>query len=273
MRSVRRSDEEIAHSTEVFQSMPEDLEGLVAKLQDADPEARMAAVYRLMSLDDPRAVEHLIPMLQDESVRVRPAAAQALGHYEQVEAVPALLNRLANDPSPRVRSVSAAALHWMDDPSVTQALIAALADQDAFVRSMVCSILGGRRELAAADTIRHMLDDPEWQVRDSAARVLLDFGVADQRIVDAFLALKDVPEAVDTAQMLDEIDLLWKVEDANPEAGEWITEEQMDDDNFTRRDMLDVYRQHLGEEVVPAPSSDPLGDLAERARQLLSQEA
>lgn len=267
MRSERRSDEEVAHTLEVFESMPEDFEGLVAKLQDADSEARMAAVYRLMSLEDTRAVEHLIPLLKDESVRVRPAVAQALGHYEQVEAVPALLDSLANDPSPGVRAASAHALTWIDDSGVTMALISALSDSDSHVRDAACNSLIRKTEEFVAEALLPMLDDPEWSVRDTAARVLLDRGVANQRIVEAFVALKEIPEAVEIAEMLDQMDLVWKVQEANSEASDWISEEQMNDDNYN---ILDVYRQHLGEAVVPVPSSDPLGDLAERARRLLN---
>jgi HEAT repeat protein len=106
---------------------------------DPHPMVRAQAIRALGSSKDPRIVPYLVDGttgktgLKDPVAEVRRDAAQALLMVTSDEAVPALIERLGNDPDEQVRVACARALRHSKDPAAVQALIKALDDRNAAV--------------------------------------------------------------------------------------------------------------------------------------------
>jgi HEAT repeat protein len=253
---------------EICESLPHDLDGLVQKLSDQDPDVRRLAAMRLMSLDDDRAVEPLIRALEDESPHVRASAALAIGHYTPLTAVPALLDHLRHDPYWHARAVCAVALGWIGGDEAINALIPALQDPDRQVRSAAVSVFARNKDRRAIDNLIQLLDDPEWTVRYAVCDAMVMLGVGGEPVVNAILKLRELPEAREFAQMTGASDILMEVFEHHPEGLDWTHEYAMSNPEAAQRDFLDMLRERLGEEAVPRPPDDPLADLADRAHRL-----
>jgi HEAT repeat protein len=76
----------------------------------ASPEVRKLLVDLAGRLDDPAAARLLLIALADDSAHVRAEAALALGDGEHREALRALMDLKASDPSPEVRKAAAQSL-------------------------------------------------------------------------------------------------------------------------------------------------------------------
>jgi HEAT repeat protein len=89
---------------------PEAVPVLGGALGDTDPCVRRVAAIRLGRVDNPAALERLRRSLESPNATEREAAALGLGISEKSDAVPALVQRLEDDESPRVRRAAAWAL-------------------------------------------------------------------------------------------------------------------------------------------------------------------
>lgn len=83
--------------------------GLVEELESTNAGERWSAVQALGETRDERVVAYLIPMLQDEDIFVRMATARIFGDLESVDAVPSLIEALADEEAP-VREASVSSL-------------------------------------------------------------------------------------------------------------------------------------------------------------------
>lgn len=103
-----------AKLTNLSQLSQEELEDVARVWQGIDPERRLQIVQRLndLSEDNPEydfsAV--LIARLKDADPRVRAAAVEGLWEYEQRDLIPTLTDLLRNDEDARVRAAAALAL-------------------------------------------------------------------------------------------------------------------------------------------------------------------
>lgn len=184
MRSEPRSEDEFARIMEILDQLPEDLTGLASKLSDPDHLVRMQAASKMGALDDPAALEPLLKALEDEHVEVRASAALSLGRLGDPRAVPALLDHLANDTGSKARLLSAWAANMIGTEPVTAALESALTDSDPRIRVTACSHFVRKKDMRAVEKIREMLGDPEPVWRSSAADMLIQLGLADERVMD-----------------------------------------------------------------------------------------
>ena len=105
---------------------------LCALLRDPDPDRRWWAGRALAAVATPAARVGLITALTDADSDVRACAAYGLGEARAVEAIPQLVNRLA-DPSAFVSRIVADSLARIGTPAVP-ALIAALESNETLIR-------------------------------------------------------------------------------------------------------------------------------------------
>lgn len=83
---------------------------------------------------------------------------------------------LCFDENPDVRARSASVISYLDDPRGIPALLALLEDHQWFVRLHAVRALGKRRFMSQASRLAQRLTDPNWMVREAAARAFLPFG-------------------------------------------------------------------------------------------------
>lgn len=216
-------------------------EGLAALREVASGEG--AAIPRLHALwgigqaarrsgEKTAAGGSLLPLLRDAVAELRANAARVLGDLRLPDAKPALLAALAEDPSPRVRSLAAIALGRTakaGDGEATSALFAAARANgegrpDIVLRHAILSALSGiavedaaaakagsdsrEERLLAVLVLRRMespalaafLGDGDALVRREAIRAIYDSKALDSGAGEALAALKDgldhLPEAL-----------------------------------------------------------------------------
>lgn len=120
---------------------PEGLDVLIEAMADDDEKIREAAIYGIPLVDDPRGTAALLGAAVHSAARTRAAAVRALGQT-----------------SP--------------EPAVVEALLAGLADADAWVKYYACQSLGRLKVDAACAAIVPLLKDENGQVRIAAVEAL-----------------------------------------------------------------------------------------------------
>jgi hypothetical protein len=114
----------------------------------------------------------IIGMLSDKAVRIRAAAAFALGAQRSPEVVEPLLVALF-DADVNVRFEAASALSRVPDKRAVEPLIEVMADPDHDVRGAACEALGAIGDLRAVPTlVARLMDDRKPGVRGRAAVAL-----------------------------------------------------------------------------------------------------
>ncbi|MHB9038187.1 MAG: HEAT repeat domain-containing protein [Armatimonadota bacterium] len=242
------------------------LEELAKKAKDDNEDVRSIAASRLMNLEDSRAVPFLTELMADPFAKVRGMAALGLGHYKAPESRDILIAHLKQDESRDVRAMCAKSLGWIGD--VDDELVNALDDPDWHVKISAIPTLHDKRKSFPEERILGLLDDPEWQVRYFACCALVDFGIGDERIAKTLLELRNIPEAKEQVDWFAESDV-WMA--ACEKFGDEIPEFDEDAKMESEPDITAILtrlREKHGEEEVPYPSQDPLGDLAARAEEL-----
>lgn len=238
-------------------------EELVEKSTSENTDVRFLAAARIMNSDDepdPRALPVLISLMKDASHRVRTIASLGLGHYEDIQAKAVLIDHLQNDTNAHVRTACVTALSNIG--GTDNELITALSDMDADVRVMAAIALSNISDADSASHLISLLDDPEWNVRYNACLSLLNLGVSNKKIIDTISALRGIPEACEAVVDSADYDVIFKV------SAEFADEWDQLDDEFNGQERVDMLRARHGEEAVPYPSPDPLGDLIERAMKI-----
>lgn len=107
---------------------------LIARLDADDPYIRQEAFLELEMLREPATVPAIRQRLESRNAETRAFSVRALAALEGVKAVPALLERLKRDSSPRVRVSALLALEPLQDPTILPVLIDKLRDRNRDVR-------------------------------------------------------------------------------------------------------------------------------------------
>ncbi len=124
---------------------------LVQALSDEDASVRGEAVEGLILLDDPRALEAILPMLQSGADwRVRKSAAAALGHFGGSDALEALIHALGSDKNVLVRATIAEALGEIGDKRAAGPLEGALHDVETVSHTNAAGLVTVKRDAAEA---------------------------------------------------------------------------------------------------------------------------
>lgn len=169
-------------------------------LGSEDPEVRARVANTLGTIESPRGVDLLVPLVRDDAdAGVREQAAWALGMIESAAAVPALtsatedavdgvreqaawalgmiesadgvdaLLALLGDGNADVRNQAAWGLGMIESSDAVSGLAAAFADETSVeVRSQIIWALGMIEDRESADTIVDALEDPDPGVRKQA---------------------------------------------------------------------------------------------------------
>ena len=178
---------------------PAALEKVMATAQDkaAKPEIRGRAIKLIGRLAGPAVpVEPLVAILQDagEDIRMRCAAADALGRNKSPAAVAPLVAALA-DKSASMRVWAAVALNGSSDPSAIAALVKAIGDENERVRVRAADALASVHDAKVIDPLTKALGDANAEVRAWAAVGLGNF--SDPRVVPSLGdALRDADVGV-----------------------------------------------------------------------------
>ena len=169
-----------------------DTRRLIARLSSRNPETRYQAAGCLGDARETAAVGPLADLLDDPESGVRWKAAEALGKLGS-PAVEPLTESLKNG-NVDVRWMAAVALGDIADPAAIPALVAALNDEDTYVRSRVALALAAIGKPAEAALIAGLSTGNE-RVRWGAALALGRIGGAEA--VEALIgALRDPDEDV-----------------------------------------------------------------------------
>jgi len=144
---------------------------LEAGLDDLDEMVRFWTLGVLSEVPVAAARPRLIGLIKDPLVRIRAAAAFALGAQKVPEVVAPLIAALA-DPDVNVRFEAASALVRVPDERALEPLIKASADLDEDVRSASCEALGAIKDDRARAVLVDRLSDRKAIVRGHAALAL-----------------------------------------------------------------------------------------------------
>ncbi len=143
---------------------------LIDGLQTQDPSLLLSFQHILARI--PSASPHLIKTLGSAHPILRGRAAEVFSISKDKTAISALLAAL-NGEYYTVRSRAALALGDIGDARVIPALFPLLKDKDDEVRIAACTAIGKFRDSSTFDEITNvLLDDPEIEVRQSAAKAL-----------------------------------------------------------------------------------------------------
>jgi HEAT repeat protein len=167
---------------------------LLAALESAEWQVRVAAVQTLEGWGERAPIERLIKAVQDEHEAVRAATVQALGALGNPGAVAPLVEAL-HDSAWFVRATAVQALGRLGEPAAVAPMEMALHDEDETVRAAAVRALGTMEEHAPREVFLAALQDSAWQVREMA---VLTLETRSEPVPQAALtsALQDEDESV-----------------------------------------------------------------------------
>jgi len=147
-------------------------EALAATLEEPVPELRIAAVTLLGRVGDAAAVPAVVDRLADEDHRVRERAARACGRLGDPRAVTPLLER-ADDDVAAVRREVATALGSIGGDAAASGLSTMVDDPGSGVRRAAVTALGEVGDPSTVQTVTGALGDEDERVRRAAVYALL----------------------------------------------------------------------------------------------------
>ena len=165
-----------------------ELEGAPLFDPDADAEDRRAAVAALGPYDPELTRRFVLHALDDDDESVRIDAARVAARGQMVEAVPKLIEWLA-DPDRVIRKEASEALGSIADSAGTSALVRTLGDLDPDVRLGAVNALakiGQRGDRSVLVPLISRVSDEKTEVRRAAIEALR--GIGDRRAVVAVVA-------------------------------------------------------------------------------------
>jgi len=166
----------------------EQAEAALRNLKSNDLGIRFQALKTLVALKDARAIEQLVEWLQDNDYSIRIYAAEAMGNIRDRQALEPLLVAL-KDRNSDVRAVAVCALEnidvkWTEAEEAKKAIplcIAALSDEDDYVRRGAAEALIKIGDAQAVDPLVRALKDRDSGVREAAAIALEKFGTPESK--------------------------------------------------------------------------------------------
>jgi HEAT repeat protein len=149
-----------------------DRESVARDLRDGDEEVRRLAVERVDALSAENAIDYLVESLGDSSWRVRKASIERLiARNETADVTNALVGALGDGENPGRRNAAVDALIQFGEKAIP-ALLAERSNRDIDVRKLVVDALAGIASSQSSEPLLEMLEDPDPNVRASAADAL-----------------------------------------------------------------------------------------------------
>ena len=145
---------------------------LEALLHDASANVRESAAMAAGNGEHHDMVPALIRALGDPDIRVRRAAAEAIGELDDLKVAPPGLVAALSSNDAELRHRAAKALCEIADPSTTSALVGLLSSADTELRKDAVEGLGKIGTPEAVRGIARLLDDKDPKVRLAAVEAL-----------------------------------------------------------------------------------------------------
>jgi HEAT repeat protein len=162
------------------------VEPLIACLADQDPDVRKAATDALGELNDPRAIEPLIACLNSDYTEVSQATIAALAKFDHAQVGDRLLAHLQNkNADPAMTAVVIGALGTLHYSPAVGALIPFLASETDEISNGTVDALG-QIGAPAVEPLIAALKDPKAHSRERAAETLGRIG--DARAIAPLIA-------------------------------------------------------------------------------------
>ncbi len=165
------------------------LDALVRALQQGNIRMRQAAADALGWMADRRSVEVLVAALGDEDWKVCANAVIALGRLNDRRAVTPLVALIAGS-NPAMRLVAAGILGRLGDRRATAPLVGLLDDADILVRAAGAESLGSLGDPRAANPLARALER-EWEDRCRMAMIVALVQLKDTRALEPLLQVLD----------------------------------------------------------------------------------
>jgi HEAT repeat protein len=176
------------------------LRPLMLAVTDDDPEVRMLAAEALGRLSAPGVSEALISLLEDQDLWVRAAAARGLGRIGGEKAGQLLASYL--DKASDIFLLALVEIMGKLRVGQAQAALLRLVDHDdAEVRKVVLTALGGYSWDAVRQAVVSRLSDQHWSVRKAAIEVVRQHRDAALDALLATMAAGDSDKTVRQAAM------------------------------------------------------------------------
>lgn len=165
------------------------LDALVRSLQEGNVRMRQAAADALGWMADRRSVEALVAALGDEDWKVCANAVIALGRLNDRRAVTPLV-ALISGSNPAMRLVAAGILGRLGDRRATAPLVGLLDDADILVRAAGAEALSSLGDPRAANPLARALER-EWEDRTRLALMVALVQLKDNRALEPLLQVLD----------------------------------------------------------------------------------
>jgi len=163
------------------------LDALVRAVQQGQVRMRQAAADALGWMADRRSVEVLVAALGDEDWKVCANAVIALGRLNDRRAVTPLV-ALISGSNPAMRLVAAGILGRLGDRRATAPLVGLLDDPDILVRAAGAESLGALGDPRAANPLARALER-EWEDRTRLALIIALVLLKDARALEPLLSI------------------------------------------------------------------------------------
>jgi HEAT repeat protein len=147
------------------------------KLKDKDPRVRMHAAETLGKLQSDRGIDYLLPTLRDANGDVRDKVVEALGHARTDRVIEPLLVALRGDsragaPDVRLRVAAAKALGEIASDKAVPALIVDLQVGEPAVRAAAAEALKRIHSPLMLEPLHGFAQSPDDELRQYAGDIL-----------------------------------------------------------------------------------------------------
>lgn len=147
------------------------LKELVDSEQPAN--VKKSALKAIAARKNRNAVESISQVMEEEpDTDIKTEAIEALGETKQSAAIAKLIDFYYREADQRLRIDIIESLSKIATASSIEFLLNALKSKNAEIRSCAAMALGETREKIAEVPLKHLLTDPEYKVRRSAAQAL-----------------------------------------------------------------------------------------------------
>lgn len=171
-------------------------------LGDPDPYVRELAILGLEEIGADGIVPALVPLLSDPEMGVRSVAVSALVDVEGPDAARALAHVAEGDPDKHTRGMAIGGLAkgGADGNIAVPALVRLLEDPEAEIRESAAWALADRDDgRAAAGLVARLRVEAEPRVRHAIVRALAGFDAEEDAVEGLLAGLGDVDPGVRTA--------------------------------------------------------------------------
>jgi len=179
--------------------VPEMVKRVIPLLGDSNPGIREAAVCIAGYFGYPECIDTVFSLCHDPDANVRRAAIEQIAYLEDKRAAAVLSDALSRDV-PAVRAAAAAAMSHVDASLVRPRLIAALMDEDPWVRYFTARSLARHRiQESASELYRLAQFDQFQQVRIAAFEALCRIDRALAALIATLFRASGDPDLQDAA--------------------------------------------------------------------------